>query len=229
MAFLDEKVQSASDQSVRSALGPLMQVAEQHQCALLLNRHLNKQGGGHALYRGLGSIAFVAACRFAMLVERDPHDPSRCVLAQVRHSLAGGQPSLVYQIAAGEGALPTVTWLGRSPYSADDLLAHAGKGRGPRDQAADFLAQFLACGPRTSRDIHRAAHHARFSKRTLRRARRELGVRIRRVYLKGFPLSYWLLGDQELGPEHYDAYEVERMILNWQKESLPSNPLDVKK
>src|SRR5262249_50270870 len=93
MAFLDDSVLSASDQSVRRALAPLMYLAEKHRCALLLQRHLNKQGGGRALYRGLGSIAFAAASRFVMLVGRDPTDPGRCVLAQVRNSLAGPQPS----------------------------------------------------------------------------------------------------------------------------------------
>jgi RecA-family ATPase len=89
MAFLDDSVLSSSDQSVRRALAPLMQVAEKHRCAVLMHRHLSKQGGKQALYRGLGSIAFVAACRFAMLVARHPLTPGRSVLAQVRNSLAG--------------------------------------------------------------------------------------------------------------------------------------------
>ena len=29
-------------------------------------------------------------------------------------------------------------------------------------------------------------------------------------------MSYWLLDGQELGPEHYDAYEIEKMIREWQ-------------
>jgi hypothetical protein len=63
-----------------------------------MHRHLNKQGGGRALYRGLGSLAFVAACRFALLVGRDPLLPGRCVLAQVRNSPAGPQPSLARRL-----------------------------------------------------------------------------------------------------------------------------------
>ncbi|MBV8431056.1 MAG: AAA family ATPase [Solirubrobacterales bacterium] len=122
MGFLDNTVLSGSDQSVRRALAPLMHLAEKHRCAVLLQRHLNKQGGGRALYRGLGSIAFVAACRFALLVGRDPDESGRCVLAQVRNSLAGSQPSLVYRLATEGGGLPTVDWLGTSPLAADDLL-----------------------------------------------------------------------------------------------------------
>src|SRR6516165_5515280 len=45
MAFLDESVLCASDQSVRRALSPLLRLAEKHRCALLMHRHLSKRGG----------------------------------------------------------------------------------------------------------------------------------------------------------------------------------------
>src|SRR5262249_1894889 len=152
--FLDDSVLCASDQSVRRALAPLMHLAEKHRCALLMHRHLTKRGGGRALYRGLGSIAFVATCRFAMLVARDPQTPDRCVLAQVRGSLAGAQPSLAYRLTAADGQRPTVEWLGTSPVSADELLARSAYVEPScRDRAAAFLEAFLAAGPRTAHDI----------------------------------------------------------------------------
>jgi AAA domain len=228
MAFLDHRL-LYNDAGVRRVLGPLTQLAEKHQCALLLHRHLNKQGRGHALYRGLGSIAFMAACRYAMLVERDPDDGSRCVLAPVRHSLAPAQPSLVYQIRAGtpltpipsppkgEGstgaaATPTVTWLGRSAYTANELLIAAGQKYRPRDEAAEFLEEMLAKEPRTFSEIRQAAKKARLSFRTVERAKKALGIRSQREYRRGVPVTYWLLEDQELGAEHYDNYVVDQMI-----------------
>src|SRR5262249_49526248 len=139
MAFLDASVVCASDQSVRRALAPLMRLAEKHRCTLLMQRHLNKQGGGRAVYRGLGSIAFVAACRLPMLGGRAPSVRGRCVRAQVRSSLAGPQPSLAYQLRVADGALPVVEWLGASPLSADELLAGgASREQGARDEAAAF-------------------------------------------------------------------------------------------
>jgi hypothetical protein len=227
MAFLDDSVLCASDQSVRRALAPLMRLAEKHRCALLMHRHLNKQGGNRAVYRGLGSIAFVAVCRFAMLVARDPLTPTRCVLAQVRNSLAGLQPSLAYQLTAAEGALPTVDWLGPSPCSADELLAGATRtGRGPHDRAVVFLEQFLAAGPRTSRDIWDAAQKAGLSARTLQRAKRGLGIRCRRVYTDGRPVSYWLLADQELPGSRSGDAELDRFFAEMEKQFPPSTPLD---
>jgi AAA domain len=228
MAFLDHRL-LYNDAGVRRVLGPLMQVAEKHRCALLLHRHLNKQGRGHALYRGLGSIAFMAACRYAMLVERDPDDSSRCVLAPVRHSLAPAQPSLVYQIRAGppltpipsppegEGGTgaagtPTVAWLGRSRYTANELLMAAGQKFRPRDEAAEFLEEMLADGPRRCSEIHKAAKKAGLSFRTVERAKKALGIRSQREYRQGEPVTYWLLEDQGLGAEHYDDYVVDQMI-----------------
>jgi hypothetical protein len=217
MAFLDESVLYISDHSVRRALGPLMQVAQKHHCALLMLRHLRKHGTTQAFYRGLGSIAFMAVCRYSMLVERDPKIPSRCVLAQVRSSLSGCLPSLAYEITAKNGGPPTVNWLGKSPYSANDLLFQMGRRPKESAQAADFLEHFLAGGPRTSRQVLKAAEKAQVSLRTLERAKKELDVRCRREYLAGKPVSYWLLDGQELGPEHYDGYEIERMIREWQR------------
>src|SRR5439155_10848615 len=50
VAFLQASVLSASDQSVRRALAPLADLAERRQCAIEMVRHLNKKGGGKALY-----------------------------------------------------------------------------------------------------------------------------------------------------------------------------------
>jgi hypothetical protein len=105
-----------------------------------------------------------------------------------------------------------VTWLGRSPYSANELLAQSGLGGKARDQAAAFLQQYLAAGPRRSGAIYAAAHKAGFSNSTLDRAKRGLDIQSQRVYRHGRPVSYWLLDDQELGPEHYDDYEIDCMI-----------------
>lgn len=227
MSFLDSSVICASDQSVRRALAPLLRLAEKHRCALLMQRHLNKQGGGRALYRGLGSIGFVAFCRFAMLVARDPLTPGQCVLAQVRNSLAPLQPSLAYRLSSSDGNPPTVEWLGTSPVSADDLLGGAPRPqRRPGDRAIDFLLQFLAGGPRSARAIWQAAQKAGLSARTLQRAKRRLGIRCRRIHENGQPVRYWLLRDQELPGGFTGDPELDRYFAEMEKKFPPPTPLD---
>ncbi len=50
-------------------------MAQRYRCAIVPLRHLSKRGGGQALYRGLASIACIAACRIAWLVGVDPKVP----------------------------------------------------------------------------------------------------------------------------------------------------------
>src|SRR5262249_48111959 len=102
-----------------------------------------------------------------MLVARDPQTPDRCVLAQVRGSLAGPQPSLAYRITVADGQLPMVEWLGVSPIAADGLLAGAAHVQPSRhDHAPAFLEDFLSTGARTAREIWEAAQKDDLSART---------------------------------------------------------------
>jgi hypothetical protein len=121
MAFLEATVATGSDPSVRQALLPLMRLAEKHRCAVLLVRHLNKDGGVQSIYRGGGSIGIIGACRSGWLVARDPHDPSRRVLAEVKNNLAAPQSSLSFAIEAPDSGPASIAWLGPSPWTADQL------------------------------------------------------------------------------------------------------------
>jgi hypothetical protein len=101
-AFLDPRLHSGNDAS--RALTPLARLAERHGTAILLVRHLNKSPGLSPLYRGGGSIGLVAACRSGWLIARNPEQPAQCVLAQLKNNLAPPQPSLAYQMPAGDAA-----------------------------------------------------------------------------------------------------------------------------
>ena len=106
----------------------------------------------------------------------------------------------------------------------------AGKARkeeNPRDQAAAFLAKFLAAGPRSSHEIWKAAQEAGLSARTVRRAKRGLGIRCRRVQRDGRPISYWLLRGQELTTEQTGVPDdLARYFAEMEKQFPPRTPLD---
>jgi hypothetical protein len=227
--FLDPSINIGNDQSVRRALSPLGQIANQHGCHVTLLRHLNKSGHFRSIYRGGGSIGFLAACRSAFLFGRDPHDPLRSVMAQVKNNLGPLQPSLAYRIQAQPGSEPVIEWLGESPLSADQLLAAAGLKPalpGPRDRARDFLFAFLDAGPRTTLDIWQAAQELGHSQRTLRRVRRQMKIRSQTVTLNGRVLTYWLLPGQQLPLEANapDAPSLEPWLAPL-REQYPVNPL----
>ena len=232
LAFFGRHVCTSNDRSVRQALEPLVSVAREHRCAVHLVRHLNKSGGARALYRGLESIALVAVCRAAWLVGRDPHDPDRCVLAQVKKNLAAGQPSLAYTVSDPGGPAPTLTWLGPSPWTADQLVAAASAAPPPppaRERARAFLEGALRDGPRTSRDLWALARRERLSKRTLRRAKEDLGLRSVRAWVEGKCLSYWLRSGQALPggvPPGHDTSAVDEALARLNEQYPPATPLD---
>jgi hypothetical protein len=232
MAFLDRHVLTASDQSVRRALAPLVRLAQRYGCAVLLVRHLTKGLRGRALYRGGGSIGMLAACRSAWLAAPDPHDPQRRVLAQVKNNLAPPQPSLAYTLQAQEGAPPSLCWLGPSLWTADQLVAGpapAAASPRPRDRAAEFLSDVLKDSPRTSRDLLAAARQGGLTEHTLRRAKRELEIRSLPVWAGGQRLSYWPLPGQRLpdtiAPEDAEP-DLEEWLAPLRARFPPSTPLD---
>jgi hypothetical protein len=73
-AFLSGSIDSWKDHGIRRALAPLARLAEEHDCAVLVIVHLNKQRGGDPLYRIGGSIGQVGAARSVLGFGRDPED-----------------------------------------------------------------------------------------------------------------------------------------------------------
>ena len=214
LAFLDNTVGANDDPSVRRALAPLAQLADHHHCAVAMVRHLNKRGGTRALYRGGGgSIGLIASCRTAWLVGRDPHVCARRILAEVKNNLAPIQPSLAYEVRAEPDAPSTTAWLGRSPWSADQILAAAAAGppSPARDRACAFLGIILKDGPRPTREVWLAARKERLSKRTLNRAKKDLNVLSKRVWRNRVAHNYWHLPIHEF-PSEPQAEEPNELL-----------------
>ncbi len=119
MQFLPAACDSKSDQRVRAALGPLVDLAMRVGTAIVAVRHLRKMRGS-AIYSGGGSIGIIGAARSGLLIGRDPDDASgdRRILAQVKTNLAGAVRALAYRVAARDD-VPYVEWLGETAHTAD--------------------------------------------------------------------------------------------------------------
>jgi hypothetical protein len=227
-AFLDPALNTAADSGMRSALAPLMGLAEDAHCAVLMVRHLNKAGGIRALYRGLGSIGLIAVCRLAWLLVPDVHNPGRRVLAQVKNNLAPPQPSLAFSIQPADNGLPQLTWHGPTDLSADTLLADLRARIKPRDAAREFLLQFLHDGARTSADIWQQGQSEGLSHRTLQRVCKDMQICIRRVRENDRSITYWKLPGYPWPPAlqaQMDADPLEPW-LGPLRERTADNPLD---
>jgi hypothetical protein len=232
VAFLGPSVLTSQDQSVRQALYPLARIADRHQAAILLVRHLNKLGGTQSLYRGGGSIGFVGACRSAWLLARDPHRPERRVLAQIKNNLAAPQPSLAFSLPEDPALPPALTWHGVCDWTADELLGGVLRTAGlagPRHRAKELLSRLLEEGPRTTRDLWERAKEQNLSDNTMHRARRDLDLEIHRTCVNGKIVSTWSLPRNAEAAEEWletPADDFEAWKRRLRDQYPPGTPLD---
>ena len=198
VAYL-EGVASHNDQSVRRVLALFRALAERHQCAFVLIRHLNKKEGQRSLYRGGGSIGFLAAVRCVWLAAADPKDSKVSVLAQVKNNLRALQTSLRYQIRGTEAEVAKLAWLGSCPLEATQLMGKTktrGRPRTESERAEENLRYYLEEGPRTRSDILDFIKDQKISEKTLKRAKKSLGVRSVWVGTGPTKAIFWLLPKQ---------------------------------
>jgi len=178
MAYLDENTKSYSDQSIRRAIAPLAELADRLDIAVVVVRHLNKNAGANAMYRGGGSIGIIGAARSGLLIAQDPNDESVCVLASIKNNLAERPPSLTYRRETAPNGAMRIVWSGTSSLTANQLLAipEDDEKRSATDQAIAFLEEVLAIGEVASTAVLKEARQAGIAERTLDRAKQRLGV-----------------------------------------------------
>ena len=179
MAALSGDVNSYRDQDVRRALAPLSILAEETGVAVLVLRHMNKGGGGNALYRGGGSIGITGAARSVLLMAKDPDDEEKRVIAPVKNNLSKFAPSLSFRLE-DYGDVGRVVWEGESPHSANALAAGVQEipGEAPAlEEAVEFLLDLLADGPVSAPSVQTKAKNAGIKDATLRRAKEKLHIR----------------------------------------------------
>jgi len=189
--FADDGVDLNKSKHARSVVKALTRVAREFHCVVLLVHHLNKTSSERrqsALHRGSGSVSGVAgAARSVLMAGRDPQEPTRCVLAVVKHNLAPESPSLCYTIqdaVVTEGGKSFKTsrldWGAQTALRADDLVLPVALAGNGQNEAEAFLCEFLAEGPRAVRDIqHEASERGLSFAGAVRRASERLGVRKR--------------------------------------------------
>jgi hypothetical protein len=179
-AYLGE-TDSHKNADVRALLAPLSDMAAAHGVAVVCVSHLNKSTVGNALSRVTGSLAFVAAARAAYIVTRDRDDETRRLFLPAKNNIGPDSTGLAYKIESAtvrDIATCRIMWDG-SPVTvtADDALLQMPEDeRNERDEAGEWLRDALQSGPVKAKDLLRDAKAAGISERTLKRAKKGLGV-----------------------------------------------------
>jgi hypothetical protein len=190
-AYFGSEIDSHRITDVRAALLPLEQFTKEFDIAVLAITHPPKVPSTKALNFIAGSGAFT----------HDPETPRRTLLLAVKNNLGPKAPGLGYTIAprfVGPGIVTSrIEWDGLpvSITANEALEAWAEKKKAKAaDEAEDFLRANMAPGQSYSAsDIQDKATHAGIAERTLRRARKNLGIKPSR---NGFGGKMWWQRDE---------------------------------
>lgn len=203
-AYLSTRqVKAGDDSSTRQALMPLVELARDTGCAILLVRHLNKAQGMSAKNRGSGTVAYGGLSRSVIVAGkiRDPEpDGPTHAIALTKGNLSKDPASIGYRLdsAADDPDSPIVRFLGALNLTADQLVGADGakttdarRNAPTRDECESTLRELLADGPMRQHDaIAKVRDAVDCSAKTVRAAATHAGIRKQRVYVDG-KVDHW--------------------------------------
>jgi len=186
---------SHKNAEVRRGLQPLVDLAAEHNCAILGITHFSKGTGGRdPVERLTGSQAFGALARtvFVAAKHQDEEGESKRIFCKAKSNIStdkGGFEYSLTQIKLDEGIESSaIVWGERLEGTARELLSQAEEfdedGESPGD-AKRFLQDLLSDGPMWAKDIFKDADQAGYSKRTMQRTRKVIGVNAVKDGMKG--------------------------------------------
>jgi hypothetical protein len=207
-AYLGTDLDSHRTTDVRAALAPLEAFAEKTHISIKAITHPPKGATGNAINSFTGSLAFVAAPRLGFVIVNEDGSDRKLVL-KVKNNIGLAARGIAYRILAKEISrgivAPYIVW-DDAPVdvTADEALyqqsqAAKGNGAGPLEVAKAFLETQLADGAQLGAEVEAAARKQGIAERTLRRAKKELGVKAAKDDFKG-PWIWILEGGQ--GGQH---------------------------
>jgi putative DNA primase/helicase len=185
------KMDSFRTTDVRAVLGPVVDLADKLNVAIVRIMHFNKKVDiTNALLRISDSLAFGAAARHVFGVVDDAENKRKLFFrAKNNFSAISANKALAYRFAGREVGTdpktgksiwaPHILW---EPQPVDvtavEAMQAASQSRSPvaRDDAKKFLADILAKGPVLKTDIEEAAEANGNAERTLFRAKAELKI-----------------------------------------------------
>ncbi len=168
------KTDSNKNADVRGALAPLCQLAEKHRLSIIGITHLNKDVTKKAVYRAMGSLAFIATARAVWFIAPDERDRQRRLFLPIKTNLSVDPQGLAFRIEGGRLVFE------EDPIDipAEEFLSNdSQEGTSALKEACEWLRQALADGPLSSKDCFRMARENHISDASLRRAKRTLGAR----------------------------------------------------
>jgi RecA-family ATPase len=180
--FLDDDFSMNRVESVRPAIMKLRSVAERTNSAILIVGHVNKSKS-KAQHRGLGSIDILNSVPSVMYLGRaEGLEPDERAVAHGKSNFAELSKTQIFRLNKTDG----FKWLGENEdITPDDIMnfksAKKKDDTSKVDEAADFLLDILSDGAVPTAEVLELAEESVISKRTLERARKEIGVKSKKA------------------------------------------------
>lgn len=143
-AYIGESTSINSANEVRSQFRPLIDIAKEQGCAIVIVHHMNKAMGQKAVNRAVGSVDIVGAARSVLMVARtDKERPNERILVQVKSNLSPTGSAIVFSISENG-----IEWIEETSKTADEVLGNAFSSMGRPDEqiqkAKDVLSRLLS-------------------------------------------------------------------------------------
>ena len=152
-------------------------LAEKYKCAIILIGHMNKASGNKTAYRGMGSIDFFAVARSVLLVGRVEGESNIRAVVQIKNNLAQFGHSKAFELSENG-----FKWLGDYEITADEVLGGIAPKANKLEQAKQLLRELAETSNAIqSNEIFDMADDQGISKRTLENAKKELGIRAKKI------------------------------------------------
>lgn len=176
-AYIGESTSINSANEVRRQFRPLIDIAKEQGCAIVIVHHMNKAIGQKALNRGVGSVDIVGAARSVLLVARTDKDrPDERILAQVKSNLAPTGNAILFMVDEGG-----IEWREETARTADEVLgnvfAAAGRPDEQMQRAKETLSAILTDGiPKPQSEVMEKLKAVGVGESTAKKAKALLGI-----------------------------------------------------
>jgi len=178
----------------RRALSTIRAAAHATGVVIVATRHHNKNRVS-AAHRGSGSSDLRNVARAVVTFARDPDDEDLRLMRNSKNNLGSDMDALTYRLqpasvigSNGETVdIVRVEWCGTKRITADEavLAATDPDNSSPIEEAKTFLRRELEDGPVSAKEITERAKTLGVAERTLKRAKRDLGVESVKGEFKG--------------------------------------------
>lgn len=189
-AYIGESTSINSANEVRSQFRPLIDIAKEQGCAIVIVHHMNKAIGQKAVNRAVGSVDIVGAARSVLMVARtDKERPNEHILVQVKSNLSPTGSAIVFSLSENG-----IEWIEETSKTADEVLGNAFSSMGRPDEqiqkAKDVLSRLLFDHkPKPQSLIMEQFKTMCISESTVKKAKSQLNIRS----VKQGTYWYWVL------------------------------------